>query len=301
MTDTVTWPRKTRELQARIFDSTIWNEFKFRDDDIIVAAHPKAGTTWTQQIVAQLLFGGDPNLEVSKMSPWLDLRLPPKAEKLAMVDAQTHRRFIKTHLPADALVLSPKAQYVYVGRDGRDVAWSYYTHLANLSQDFRDQLNSLPGVDAPPMEPPPADIRQFWRNWLDRDRYPSQSYWENVRTWWTIRNLPNVLLVHFASLKRNLPGETRRIAAFLEIPIDETRWDAILEYCSFDWMKANATKSAVGSVARWNGGAQVFFHRGVNGRWFETLTSAEGAEYEARAARELGPECARWLATGERL
>ena len=31
------------------------------------------------------------------------------------------------------------------------------------------------------------------------------------------------------------------------------------------------------------------------------LTSEEVAEYEARAVRELGAECARWLATGERL
>ena len=31
----------------------------------------------------------------------------------------------------------------------------------------------------------------------------------------------------------------------------------------------------------------------------QDLTAAESAEYEARALAELGPECARWLATGE--
>ena len=46
MTVTVAWPRKTRELQTRIADSTIWNEFQFRDDDIIIASYPKAGTTF---------------------------------------------------------------------------------------------------------------------------------------------------------------------------------------------------------------------------------------------------------------
>ena len=53
--------------------------------------------------------------------------------------------------------------------------------------------------------------------------------------------------------------------------------------------------------AFWDGGAQVFINWGVNGRWAETLTQEEVAEYEARAVGELGPECARWLATGEGL
>src|SRR5579859_3718637 len=110
MTETVAWPRKTRELQTRLFDSTIWNEFPFRDDDIIIATYPKAGTTWMQQIVGQLLFGGDPDLKVGEISPWLDLRVPPKEQKLALLTVQTHRRFIKTHLPLDALAYSPMAR-----------------------------------------------------------------------------------------------------------------------------------------------------------------------------------------------
>ena len=93
--------------------------------------------------------------------------------------------------------------------------------------------------------------------------------------------------------------KVRRIAAFLDIPIDASRWDAILEYCSFDWMKTNATKSVPAAGAFWDAGAQVFINKGVNGRWRDTLTRAEVAEYEARAVTELGAECARWLATGK--
>ncbi len=115
------WPEKVRELHNHHFDSTIWNDFRFRDDDVVVATYAKSGTTWTQQIVALLLFGPYPDLEVAEMSAWLDLRVPPKGVKLPMVEAQTHRRFLKTHLPLDALVFSPEAKYIYVGRDGRDV------------------------------------------------------------------------------------------------------------------------------------------------------------------------------------
>ena len=105
---THTFPQKTRELHNHHFDSTIWNDFQFRDDDIVIATYAKSGTTWVQQIVSQLIFSGADGLEVAEMSPWLDLRVPPKEVKLPAVHAQKHRRFIKTHLPVDALVFSPR-------------------------------------------------------------------------------------------------------------------------------------------------------------------------------------------------
>ena len=293
------WPRKTREFQSHHFDSTIWNDFTFRPDDIVIATYAKAGTTWVQQIVGQLLFGPDPELAVGEMSPWLDLRVPPKAEKLPVVDAQQHRRFLKTHLPVDALVFSPEAKYLYIGRDGRDVVWSMYNHHVNANQFWYDALNDTPGRVGPPIERPPADIEQYWRDWLDRDGHPFWPFWENVRSWWAIRELPNVFFVHFANLKRDMAGEMQRMARFLGVPVDAAHWPELLEYCSFDWMKQNATKSVPLGGAFWDAGAQVFIHRGVNGRWSDVLTARDVAEYEARALRELGPACAHWLATGE--
>ena len=117
----ITWPQKQREMENHHFDSTIWNDFDFRDDDIIVSTYAKSGTTWMQQIISQLLWPGVEGMEVAEMSPWMDLRVPPKEIQLAEVAQQEHRRFLKTHLPVDALVFSDKAKYIYIGRDGRDV------------------------------------------------------------------------------------------------------------------------------------------------------------------------------------
>jgi aryl sulfotransferase len=291
----MTLPRKTREMHGHHFDSTIWNDLQFRDDDIAIATYAKSGTTWMQQIVAQLLFEGDPDLCVAEMSPWMDLRVPPKEVKLPFVEAQTHRRFMKTHLPVDALRFSPRAKYLYIARDARDVVWSLYNHHVNANQLWYDALNETPGLVGPRMERPPADIHAYWRAWLDRDGHPFWPFWENVRSWWQIRELPNVRLMHFADLKRDMPGEIRRIAAFLAIPINEKRWPSILEYCSFDWMKTNAVKTVPLAGAFWDRGAQVFMNKGVNGRWADTLTAEESAEYERLAVAELGEDCARWL------
>jgi aryl sulfotransferase len=294
----IVYPQKRRELHNHHFDSTIWNDFAFRDDDIIIATYAKSGTTWVQQIVSQLLFAGQTGLPVAEMSPWLDLRVPPKEIKLAEVEKQTHRRFLKTHLPVDALVFSPKARYIYIGRDGRDVVWSMYNHHANANRAWYEALNDTPGRVGPPIERPPESIRQYFNDWLARDGHPFWPFWENIRSWWEIRPLPNVMLLHFESLKQDLPGEMKRIADFMGVAVDDTKWPDMLKHCSFDYMKANATPSVPLGGAFWEGGAQTFINKGVNGRWRDTLSPEESAAYSQRAVAELGKDCAHWLATG---
>jgi aryl sulfotransferase len=298
--DDIAWPRKTRELRSVKFDSDFWNDFVFRNYDIVIATYEKAGTTWVQQIVAQLVFGGADGIDLNAISPWLDLRIPSKAETFALLEAQTHRRIIKTHLPVDALTYSPKAKYLYVGRDGRDVAWSLYNHLTHYTPQFLDQLNSLPGRSGPPLEKPAGDAKAFFVDWLTHDGRPIGPFWGHIRSWWSIRDLPNLLLLHYARLKADLAGEIRRIAAFLEIPVDPQRWPAILEHCGFAHMKANAEQFAPRGGASFEGGAQTFIHRGTNGRWRDILSDAESAAYENTALEKLGPACAHWLAAGQR-
>jgi aryl sulfotransferase len=240
--ETIAFPVKTRELHNHHFDSTIWNDFKFRDDDIVIATYAKSGTTWLQQIVSQLIFSGQEDMEVAEMSPWLDLRVPPKEVKLPAVEQQQHRRFLKTHLPVDALVFSPKAKYIYIGRDGRDVVWSMYNHHANANNFWYEALNDTPGLVGPRIEKPVGDIVEYFRDWLDKDGFPFWPFWENVRSWWEIRSLPNVHLIHFEKLKQDMPAEIKKVAEFLGIEIDAAKWDAILEHCSFDYMKKHSCK-----------------------------------------------------------
>ena len=214
MTDSAAWPIKSCELHNHHFDSTVWNDFKFRDGDVIVGTYGKSGTTWTQQMVAQMLLGPDPDLAVGEMSPWVDLRVPPKEVKLPAIEAQTHRRVLKTHLPVDSLVYSPKAKYIYIGRDGRDVIWSMYNHHANANDMWYQALNDSPGLVGAPIAPPPQDIRQYYLDWMAGDGYPFWPFWQNIRSWWAIRDLPNILVLHYADLKRDMPDRCARWRSF---------------------------------------------------------------------------------------
>lgn len=293
----IAWPKKTREMHNHHMNSTVWDTFKFRDDDIVVATYAKSGTTWTQQIIAQLIFGGAEGVDVHSLSPWVDLRIIPP-EVIAGLEQQTHRRFVKTHLPVDALVFSPKAKYIFIGRDGRDAAWSLFNHHANATDDYFDAFNNTPGRVGPTLERGSGDVHEFYTNWFSGNGHPYWPVWENILSWWDIRKLPNIKLIHFNDMKADLARSIRAIAAFLEIPIDEAKFPKIVEHCTFDYMKAHADMVAPRGGIMWNGGARTFINKGTNGRWRDTLSAAEIAAYEAKAVKELGPECARWLAQG---
>ena len=296
----IKWPKKTREYHDHHTDSTIWNDFKFRADDIIIATYAKSGTTWTQQIVSQLLHDGAEGIAAADMSPWVDMRVPPKEVKLPELEKQPPRRFLKTHLPADAIVYSPQAKYIFIARDGRDVAWSFYNHHKNANEAYYDAVNNSPGRVGPAFEPPKGDVVEYFREFVEKDGFPYWPFWQNIRTWWEIRDLPNLLTLHFADMKADLPGTIRQIAEFLEIPIKEEKWPAILEHCSFDYMKENAAATVPLNGALWEGGAKTFIHKGTNGRWADMLSQEDIKWYEAEVRKHLGDECAEWLAHGSR-
>lgn len=290
------WPKKSREFVSRHMDSRIWDRFVFRDDDVIVASYAKSGTTWVQQIIGQLIHGAAAEAPINVISPWLDYRLTPP-EAMDRLEAQTHRRLVKTHLPLDALTFSPQARYVYVARDGRDVLMSLHHHHAEGNDLWYRMLNAAPDA-GPLMAPPDPDVRRYFHAWLENDGAPFWPYFENVATWWAARDLPNVKLVHFNALKADLAGEIGGIADFLGVEVPEAGLPAILEHCSFGYMKAHAELVAPLGGRIFEHGAETFLHEGVNGRWRGVLTEDDSAAYDARARAELGDECAQWLASG---
>lgn len=299
-TATVQWPVKTREVQNHHQDSRVWNGFDFRPDDVVIVTWAKSGTTWAQQIVSQLIFRGSTETNIHTMSPWVDMRLVPPEAMKAGLEAQEHRRFMKTHLPIDALNLDHQARYIFVARDFRDVIWSLHNHFYNATDTFYSILNDTPGRVGPPVQKPPADIRQYFLQHLENDTTGSHvmwPFWDFIRGYWKYRSLPNLLMVHFQDLKTDLAGQVRRIADFLEIKdLDEKQWADVVQHCSFDWMKSHAANvSPEMSDIAFVGGADTFINKGTNSRWKDVLTEEDCKLYEEKARAELGDECAEWL------
>ena len=133
-----------RRLRSRVFDSARWDGYRPRDDDIIIGTYSKCGTTWMQRIVSMLVFRSAAPRAIAELSLWFEFRLRgPIEPMLEAAEAQTHRRFFKTHLPLDALPIYQGVKFIHVARDGRDAALSFHNHLLNFTPAFRQRLDTV--------------------------------------------------------------------------------------------------------------------------------------------------------------
>lgn len=282
-----------RSYRTAVTDSGRWEHFAHRPGDIFVCTPPKCGTTWMQTIIISLIWpAGDAPGPVMELSPWLEAMFNDLDEVRARLAAQQHRRVIKSHTPADGIPIFDDARYVFVGRDGRDAFMSYAHHLEKFKADVRRTMNQQALADGvPPMSLWDGDLHRFFATWLS-DGY----LFSHVATFWARRAKPNLLLVHYADLKRDLEGEMRRVAGFLEIDVPDALWPAVVERCTFEAMKARSDE--IGAFRNFEGGAQSFLFKGTNGRWRDELRPDELAAYERRAAELLPPEALAWLEFG---
>jgi aryl sulfotransferase len=300
-------PKKLHEYTNHVvIDSTRWQVYKHRPGDIVISTSYKTGTTWMQTIVANLIFqdGALPQ-PVSVMSPWLDMAIPPLDQVSQALEAQTHRRFIKSHLALDGLPYFETARYIMVGRDIRDVFMSIWNHHAGYSDQskaiFQQRAAAL-GAEFPVEF---QDLHEMWRAWIDKGSFEWESsgfpYWSHLhhaQTWWDFRHVPNILLVHYTDLLKDPEGQIRRIAKHLDIAIDEELLPGILGRISFSGMKENFGSIMPEADQFFRGGGATFMHKGTNGRWDGVLTEGELEQCRAAIEREVTQDCASWLEHG---
>jgi aryl sulfotransferase len=287
-------------LDTRMFDTSRWDHVKMRPGDIVIGTWAKSGTTLTQQLIQELLSGNE-GLAMAGASPWVDCRfLMPLEPMEEMLEAQTSRRFMKTHAPFESVPFSPDVKYFYIGRDARDVLWSAYNHSVSFTPAAWEMINAADGP-WPKWSRPQMDVRSYYLHWIATDSAPNfhdLSFWDNILSWWNERGRSNVLLLHYANIIADREATLRQLAKFLEVEVDPARLPAMAERCTIDSMR-KAANSADFFGAVWEKGAASFFNKGTNGRWRDVLTAEEAAQTDEVAARRLPPDCARWLRTGE--
>ena len=292
-----------------IMDSSRWENFKSREGDIFICTPAKCGTTWMQMICALLIFQKT-ELErpLSDYSPWLDMLITPLDEVLALLEAQTHRRFIKTHTPFDGLPYYRGTTYLCVGRDPRDAFMSFGNHMKNLNPEFMMRHMQGPGSAAPPPQDAPgaqakgpgarfiAEITAEVRHGATDNPAGVMPY---VKSFWEYRHLPNIHFFHYSDMKRDLGGQMRRVAAALGITVDEKLWPALIRAAGFENMKENSAMLAPdASTGIWRDHGN-FFNKGESGQWRNVLGPEELRVYEQVKRARLSPELAEWIENGE--
>ena len=287
-------------------DSGRWQHYRPRPDDIVIATYQKCGTTWMQRIVGMLVFQTPEPMPIMQISPWIDRRQSAAVD--AQIEAQTHRRFLKSHLPLDGLPFYDDVKYIHVARDGRDACLSYHQHCLGYTAQALERLNSAGMEDEGigraypeiPLEP-----REFFHRWVTRgevvgheDGSPGMSFFYFEKSWWQARHRPNVLFVHYNDLKSNLSAEMRRIADFLEIAVEPSLLPKLVAAAEFESMRRDADALMPNVDATFKEGGRTFFHKGVNARWRGAVNEDDLAIYEVKAAAAFSSQFARWLAQG---
>jgi aryl sulfotransferase len=283
-------------------DSARWEGFPFRAGDIVISTRSKTGTTWVQMICALLIFQ-TPKLDapVGWYSPWLDRLTRPVAEVCARLEAQEHRRFVKTHTPLDGIPLDERATYLVVGRHPLDSAVSLYHQGNNIDRNRQRQLVTETTGEAPPPQPaaPRKPARDWLLDWIGNDASPHEEMdsirgvlWHDADAW-ARRSAPNIVLLHYADLCADLEGQMRWLAARLDIAVPEASWPGLVAAATFANMRESAEEiTGSGQILK---SAAAFFRRGSSGAGAELLSADELAQYEARAASLAPADMLSWL------
>jgi aryl sulfotransferase len=308
------------EVRTAVLDSRRWARFEARADDIIIATFPKSGTTWMQRIIDLLVFLSPEVRPVGNISPWLDCTFFSSLdEDLDRLRAQTHRRYIKSHLPFGALPLWDGVKYIHVARDGRDARLSWMNHQQGFTPKMRTRIASRAAALAKelnqpaggPPPPAPEDPREFLLQWFDEletaqkareasSASGSLDYFGFEATYWRERMRPNLLLVHYNDLKENLEEEMWRIAGFLDIAAPQDLMPNLVEAARFEVMKKDGDALHPALKTTFDRGADRFINRGLSGRWRQYLSAEDVLRYDAIVRRATTPGLAQWLEGGRR-
>jgi len=291
-----------------VYDSSRWDDFPFRPDDIVISTPPKCGTTWTQMLCALLIFDSTTfDRPLARISPWLDMQTRSLDSVLSDLEAQTHRRFVKTHTPFDGLPYDECVTYLCVGRDPRDVSQSWDHHWSNLNIDafMADRaaavgLDDLAELGPPPPEPSEDPVERFWA-WAESDEGTGPdlgAILHHFQTFWDQRGDANVALFHYGDLSADLTGQLRRLADVLAIEVSDERIDELAAAATFDRMKERAPDLAPNTDQGWWHSTEGFFHRGTSGQWRHLLDDEGQARYDARVAELVPPDLAAWAHHG---
>jgi aryl sulfotransferase len=280
-------------------DSIRWLDFPFREGDIVISTRSKSGTTWMQMICALLVLQSTELPEpLGRLSPWLDWLGAPRPDVVARLEAQDHRRFIKTHTPLDGIPLDPRATYIVVVRHPLDMAVSLYHQGANID---RQRLRHLTGQSEPSEPPSPRPgLHQWLLSWIDWPGTPHEQLdslpgvaW-HASDAWARRRQPNIVLMHYDDLVADLEGEMRRLAVSLGITVAASKWPGLVQAAGFSAMRAGAAMTAPDPADILKDRSE-FFRRGSSGAGREVLTADELAHYNARIAHMAPPAVVTWL------
>ena len=160
--------------------------------------------------------------------PWLDCDPYTHCTDLT---GEGKERFFKTHVPFSWLPFSPETKYIYVARNPKDVAVSFFYFLENtfrqvgITKDYEVDMNSFIDLF--------GQGSMIYGDW-----------WAHVNSWYdaSLEN-SNVLFLTYEELSSDMAGVIKQIAEFMGKKLTEERVSDIALQCTFNKMKTSSKAS----------------------------------------------------------
>ena len=200
----------------------LYQDFEPRDDDVYICTYAKSGTTLTQQIVYQLLFGPDDTYEdITRESPWWETCMGHEV----MTQSSRYPRILKTHLRWEhfpSVVTSkdgPRGKFIFIEREMKDVFTSYLRHVRGFSSKPIEEETFAQSFVNGKMALGPYD--GYIHGW--RDHAPAVLG-------------DHLLQLQFREMRDDLKGVIAKIAAFIGARTDEEHLEQVYQRCTLAYM-----------------------------------------------------------------
>ncbi len=232
-------------------------DFRVGDQDTFVVAYPKSGTTWMEQIVHLLANNGEQTDKVlSEAVPWLEGAATRYGGLENLIRDSGDRRYFHSHLPVSLMPIfgKTKAKYIYVARNPKDNAVSYYYHA-----------RSKMGYE--------GSWSEFIKLYVE-GKVAYGSIFDHVLDWWKVsQDRDHVMFVKYEDMKKDLGQVVTDVANFINIPLTSDLLDAVVAASKFSAMAINP-KANLDWVPQ-REGIPKHMRKGIVGDWKNHFSSEE--------------------------
>ncbi|KAM8962470.1 sulfotransferase 1C1-like [Pelodytes ibericus] len=257
--------------------SNIWS-FQADPRDVLIAAYPKAGITWIQEVVDMIYEEGDIDrcrrAPTYDRHPFLEAVAPkPVPSGLQLAEQMEPPRILKTHLPVQLLPPSfweKNCKVIYMARNAKDTLVSYY-HFQRMNKGLPD----------------PGSWNDYFSTFLAGD-VPWGSWFDHVINWWTAREEHQILYIFYEDMIQNPKQEIQKVMKFLEKDLSEDILDKIYQHTSFQVMKDNpmANYRSIPSFVM-DQSISPFMRKGIVGDWKTHFLVAQDEVFEKEYAKRM--------------
>ena len=211
--------------------------------------------------------GEDDTELLAESVPWPDMAFIPMKVFNEMPSTRIFKSHSPYHMMAGGLPHTSPAKYIYIARNPKDTAVSFYYHMCGFIYTQYSQL-----------------WEHFFRLYMN-GTVDYGLWFDHVLEWWKHRDAENILFLKYEDMKKDHRGAVKKIAEFMGYSLKEEVIDTIVEKSTFQNMRDNPAINDF--LMKFRKPDAAFFRKGVVGDWRGHFTPEQNVKFDAVYAEKM--------------